>query len=418
MSFGDVISASVLSLIKDPRAVAAASLGRVHILNVDAIREAVGEKWERHADLVEDFVLRAFRRSARDDDFIVRVNDADFLLIQPDREPMAALTRASQLMRETLSFFLGSVKSENIHISIVDAIASDGLQARRVAEKDLEAAASRPRDLSLSLDGSPPWEAFGVASTPREVLIIKRPDGSDLRALLYVEPVWRVDRAAVVSFVLRTVSFQDTDDGAAPVEEDDLAPRTHAVLAGRRLAFAQARLEEASDQPIGALHVPVSYAALTQSGARLSVLADLKRHQAAGHASRTIVELTNVPPAAPSSGLAEIVAQLRPFARAVMLRTRLAAIPPAWRHCGVAGFVLELNPSEPERQSLQKIDSFAKLTAEMRCASGLDHVSSRSVALAAWAAGINHLAGDYLAEKCGDTLAPHRFSFADLYSAP
>lgn len=93
------ISTSVGDLLRHAGASGAAERGQVHIVSMAAIREAVGSKWPRHEPLVEDFVIRSFKRAARDDDFIVRVNEADFVLIQPSRPPMAALNRASQLMR-------------------------------------------------------------------------------------------------------------------------------------------------------------------------------------------------------------------------------------------------------------------------------------------------------------------------------
>lgn len=57
--------------------------GQFHIMSLAPVRAALGERWSRNEGLVEDFVVRSFRRIADADDMIVRVNDADFVLIQP-----------------------------------------------------------------------------------------------------------------------------------------------------------------------------------------------------------------------------------------------------------------------------------------------------------------------------------------------
>lgn len=413
------ISASVSDLLRAPGAAQAAERGLVHILNVAAIRDMVGERWTRQAAVVEDFVVRAFQRGAREDDFIVRVNDADFILIQPGRDPMSALSRASQLMRETLSFFLGEAKSENIHISIVDCVSGEGVTARRLAGEDLRAASSaRRRDLALSDDGSAPWEAFDVPALARTSFILKRPGGDDLQALFYVEPVWRLDKSAVLSFVLRTLLLQATADGPVPCAHSDLPPSTHAALAIRSLAFSRTILSQADARPIGALHVPIAYDALTQSGPRTSVLADLKRHDLDGHRLRTIVELIHVPVAVPAVRLSELIGQLSPFARAVLIRTEAPAPPASWRHLGAPGLIHCLGPGMPERQALANLQTFASATLAMGLVCGVDGISSRSLSIAAWAAGFSQLAGDFFAHRCGDALVSQRLSVRDLYDTP
>lgn len=413
------ISASVSDLLREPGAARAAEQGLVHILNVAAIRDTVGERWARQAAVVEDFVVRAFQRGAREDDFIVRVNDADFILIQPSRDAMSALSRASQLMRETLSFFLGEAKSENIHISIVDCVSGDGVTARRLAGEDLTAASrARPRDLTLSEDGSAPWEAFDVPALARTSFILKRPGGDDLRALFYVEPVWRLDKSAVLSFVVRTLLLQTTADGPVPVLHTDLPPSSHAVLAIRSLAFARTILCQADGRPIGALHVPIAYDALTQSGPRTAVLADLKRHDLEGHSSRTLLELTHVPVAVPAVRLSELVGQLSPFVRTVMIRTEASSPPPSWRHLGVPGLIYCLRPGMSEKQALANLKGFSDATLRMGLVCGVDGIASRSLSIAAWGAGFSQLAGDFMAHRCGDALVSQRLSVRDLYDLP
>lgn len=415
------ISTSVGDLLRHAGASGAAERGQVHIVSVAAIREAVGEKWSRHETLVEDFVIRSFRRGAREDDFIVRVNEADFILIQPSRQPIAALSRASQLMREALSFFLGAVKTEHIHISIVDRLDGDGVEASRVDEGALsKASQERSADLSTSEDGSPPWERFGVSRPPRKVVSIRLTDGADLQAVFYLDPVWNIASGAVVSFVARTVAIQTGPDGQlSPVEPSTMTPRSYAALAAKRIQFIR---ELAGDSPEApptiAVHLPLSFNCLSHSGSRMSILTDLKKLAAANWKSRLFVEITDVPVALPHVRLTEIIAQVKPFARGVLIRVPPGSLDVSrWDRCGAIGMIATVDRSTTEREQIAQIGKFAADTAKMGMVASLYGVRSRSITLAAWAAGVRTLSGDYVAEKFGDTLTAQRFVAEDLYRA-
>lgn len=82
--------------------------------------------------------MRAFGRNASEAGLAVRVNDTDFLLIQPGRTPMGALSRSAVVLRETLTHFFGAAEAENIHISL---IGDGGLEAPPVTGGQLASAA-------------------------------------------------------------------------------------------------------------------------------------------------------------------------------------------------------------------------------------------------------------------------------------
>ena len=412
------VSASVTDLLRQGGAADAAARGQVHIISIDAVRDAVGERWARHDALVEDFVIRSFRRGACEDDFIVRVNETDFMLIQPSREPMGALSRASQLMRETLSYFLGAVESENIHVSIVDRLGEGGIEATRLSEADLEAAAEvRWGDMTQSSDGSPPWERFGLARPPRKIVTIRRPEGGDIQAVFYLDPIWNVARAAVVSFVARTVAVQTGLNGQfESIDAGDLTPRTHAVLAGKRMQFLRELAEAADEERRVAIHLPISVNGLSYSGTRTEILADLKK-LSANLRERLFIELTEAPSAMPQIRLAEIISQLRPFCRGVHVR-----IDPTggditqWDRCGAVGVIQTAPSNASEREVIARLDRLVAGAAQIGMVTSFYGVRSRSLALAAWAAGVTYLSGDCIGGRFGDAVVAQRFSMADFYA--
>lgn len=412
------ISTSVADLLRHAGASGAAENGQVHIVSVAAIREAVGEKWSRHDSLVEDFVIRSFRRSAREDDFIVRVNDADFVLIQPSREPMAALSRASQLMREALSFFLGAAKIEHIHISVVDRFNGESVEATRVAEGDLSASQDQPVDLAASQDGSAPWEKFGVSRPPRKVVLIHLPDGADLQAVFFLDPVWNVASGAVVSFVARMIAVRAEPDGQlAAVDPGALPPKSYAAIAMKRFQFVRELAGSGAAPAIG-VHLPLSFNCISHSSTRMSILADLKKLASPDWKSRLFVEITDVPTALPHVRLTEIIAQLKPFVRGVLVR-----VPPGpvdilrWDQCGAIGMIATVDQEQSEREQIQRLGRFAADTARIGMVASVYGVRTGSMTLAAWAAGVRLLSGDYVAEKFGSALTAQRFVPDDLYRA-
>lgn len=416
------VSTSITDMLRHTGANDAAAEGLVHVVSVTAIRETVGERWARHQPLVEDFILRTFARNGREDDFIVPVNDTDFLLIQPGRTPMGALSRSSQLLRETLTFFLGAVEAENINISMVDRIGEEGLEATRASvEQIARAAQERPLDLAQSFDGSAPWERFGVPRPPRKAVTIRRPNGADIQTVFYLEPVWHVARGAVVSFLVRTVCVQRTPEGANETfDTAELAPGAAAALTIQRLVFVRELLgSEASPGLTVVIHVPISMNCLSYSGTRTSVLGELRRLVEGGHRNKLIIELDHVPDALPQSRLSETLAQVRPYARGVLVRVgTLNNDFSSWARTGAIGVINGLEDSGVERvekETLKQLTGFVLRAQAAGLSAGLYGVRSRSLAIGAWGAGVKYLSGDYVVSRFGNEPLARRFEVADLY---
>jgi len=366
-------------------------------------------------------VIRSFKRSAREDDLIVRVNDCDFILIQPSRDPMAALSRASLLMRETLNYFLGAVKAENISIAVVDTLSGAGVEATRVTEEVLRQARRSPADLSQSEDGSPPWERFGVLREPRKMVTIRRPDGTNLSAMFFLDPVWNVARKGVVSFSIATIALEEGPEGELmPIDLEDMTTRCHAALALRRIRFLRelAARNAAEGGASVAVHLPISYHALAPSSTRATLLSELQRLCADELKSRTFIELTEIPAALPHVRLAELTAQLRPFVRGVFIR--LETNPGdfrGWTRSGVLGLILPADPRNPERTQMARIDAFVRQCRAIDVVPAVYGVGTRSLAMAAWAAGVTLMAGDFVVGRYGEGIQARRFSAEDLYEA-
>lgn len=417
------VPASVADALRHAGTAEAATRGLVHVISVDAIRDAVGSRWARHQSVVEEFVLRSFRRGARDDDFVVRVNECDFILIQPGRDAASALNRASLLMRATLNYFLGATRAEDLRIAVVEGLHGEGMSVRPVVPEDVESATqSQTSDLSQSEDGSPPWERFGVngdIAAPK-IVMIRRPDGSQIEAAFWLEPVWKVSRECVVSFTVEMAAFEiDEAGGRVPMDEASMTTRCGASLVQKAMEFARETTERAGAGDGGVswgLHLPIPFDAVSHSTTRMTVLAELKKLSTAGWRDRLFLELTGTPPGLPQVRLSEIVAQLKPYGRAVMVRT--PPIPPdlrGWARSGLTGVVMPAALGVSERMQMARMDAFARQCEALRLVSAIRGIPSRSLAVAAWGAGVAMISGPLISERYGAGLEARRFPPVRMY---
>jgi len=322
-------------------------------------------------------------------------------------------------MRETLSYFPGAVKTEHIHVFVVDRLNGETVEAALVGEGELaQASLERSFDLSKSEDGSPPWQQMGFSRPPRKVVSIRLSDGTDLQAIFYLDPVWNIASGAVVSFVARTVAVQNGPDGdLSTIEPSTMTPMSYVALAAKRMQFVRELSGDSAETlPSIAVHLPISFNGLSHSSARMNILADLKK-LADGRTSRLFVEITDIPVGLPQVRLSEIIAQLKPFARGVLVRAPHGPIDMRWDRCGAVGMIATVDGRKTEREEIARIERFAADTAKMGMVASLYGVRTRSITLAAWAAGVRLLAGDHVTEEFGNTLTAQRFFVRDLYRA-
>lgn len=409
------LPASVYDLLMQAGALGAAEEGQIHLISVSAIREAVAERWGRRREAVEEYVLRAFRRDAADNDFIALVNDVDFILIQPSRTPLEALGRASKLMRETLNYFLGKAVPEAIRVAVVDRLGEGVVEASAVAESDLERASGRPgHSTGDTRQGSPPWERFGQAADQRSgVVLIKRPNLPSIRAMFYLQPIWSLRRSAVVSFLIRSVVFiEDKKGELIPPGDDDLTSQCRLELALRRIRFAEECWSSAAGAA-PALHLSLSLGSIRHSSQRRELLARLKLLRDNPRNGPLFLELGDAPEAFPLLTLSSLVCQLKPYVRGVLLRTDNSDDVVRWRSSGLSGVVWA--KTSTTTQDLQRLRGFAAAAHAAQLAAAFYGVSTNSQFMQSWGAGLTHLSGDLITSAFGDGADARRFEPRQLY---
>lgn len=411
------LSGNVLELLSREDVVRdAIARGQFHVVSLAPVRAALGDRWSRNEGLVEDFVMRSFRRVAEADDVIVRVNDADFILIQPSRSPMAALSLAARLTRQALSHFLGAVRPENIEISVIEQVGAGGIQAQRVTQEQIEAAERSDGPVEAAENESPPWEAFGVTRPPRKIVTIRRPEGGDLESLYYCEPIWNAARGVVVAFQLRVLTFQRTGaEGRALVSPDDLTARTHAVIAQRCLRYVRELLEKPEYGSI-AISAPIALDAFAHSASRIAIAGDLKAI-GEGFRRRLFIELSDVPQDVSVARVEEAVAQIKAFSRRVTVRLPvLAPNYTDWERTGADGLVVGLEEWLAQGRVHTRLANLVRYTARAGIFAAVDGVRDPHMAALAQAAGVGEISGDCIVRAFGEAVEPRAFHLEDLFA--
>lgn len=388
--------------------------GQFHIVSLEPVRTALGVRWRRNEGLVEDFVVRSFQRLAAADDMIIRVNDADFVLIQPSRSPMSALSRAAALASQTLSHFLGEVRPENVEVSIIQQISDGVIEAVKATQEQLDEAARADGPIPKQQSESPPWEAFGVKRPPRKIVAFKRPEGGDLEALHYCEPIWNAAHSAVAAFRLQSLTFyRPTPQTRQRVVPSDLTARTHAVIAQQSLCYANELLQAPQNQGI-ALSVPLALDAFAHSASRIAVAGKF-RSISADIRRRLLIELTEVPRDVILGRVVEAAAQVKPFVRRVTIRIPSSAPNfTDWERSGADGLVVDLGEWALQGRVELRLANLVRYTRRAGMFAAVDGVRDPDMAALAQASGVAEIAGDFIVHALGEELRPRPFRLADV----
>lgn len=403
-----IASGSVAELLE--RAGPAIAAGAAILVSVAAIRERSGDRWARKREAVESFLHRAFERVAGPSDLLARLNEAEFLLVQPDASRIAAIGLGRNLLRETLQFFLGESAPADVRVLQVKSFTDGVLEVEQLDPKILEAADQRLVGAQAARSGSE------AGPSPRSLVrrAVFEPLGVELSVTTTAEPIWHLTARAVVSYELRPEILSN----ARPSQWPTIGPRAAREVALAGVAHAGKLLT--GEPPLNAgLHVAVPLGALAHSGARYSVLEELKRIDPALR-RLLILELTGVAEGAPQGRVAELVGMLAPYCRAVLARAPgLKVGLSSWRGTGLAGVTFDGSTLAAEdRSASAQLEGFADAALAVAPACIGYRLATRSLLLAAWAQGFTHVSGPPVSECLGGATLARRLQPDELYFGP
>jgi len=148
--------------------------GKVNIIALDAIAERLGGRWAARQALIHDHAEKVLRRELGPNATVQRLNDTEYLVVQPDDTRLAGQARCLSGLRQILLHFLGAAAIADIRVHSVIRITPEGVFGQRLdvdaVEAEHAAASARgqeERPRSSALDR---WTPF-VTSTGLQVSV-------------------------------------------------------------------------------------------------------------------------------------------------------------------------------------------------------------------------------------------------------
>ena len=370
----------------------AIAAGLAIVVSVEAIRERFGDRWPRKHEQVDAFVLRTTARLAGASAMIAAVNDVEFIIIQPNVEPLVGLNFAAAILKETLTFFLGQVNADDIRIFKVAGWDDGKLTLEPVRHDSSPHKPAPPASVAGATNRAPFLRELSFA---RAKSVTLAPEGARPLVLEFaIEAVWNVNQRVVTSYaMLPHLTIEATgEDVAVSALSRDAALAVALEALGQAAAMIVEGMERSARF---AVHVPVPLQGIMAVSKRhilLHALNDLS----AEVRKLLALDLCGQSEGVPHSRMSELVTALAPACRAVLARAPSPAFKvQEWRGCRLSGISLDcsgLGPGDPH--SLTRLASFAEEAGKVTKTIIGHSLATRSLTLAAWAAGFSHLSGE------------------------
>lgn len=250
--------------------------GQVNLIGLEAIVDALGERWQGRREQVYEHVEKVVERQMGPGGLLERVSETEYLVVQPDQGPFAAQARCLRMLREILGHFLGAVKPSHLDVCRVTELKGNELKATPVdprAAIEGEAREVQEARLAAEVDADPSllspdrWTPF-VAATGRQTRVSCR-----------LEPVFELRNNTRIGYRLaRRVLDVATDEELTAQEISRLSRADLIRIDMATIARGMDRLshETASEQELS-LIIPVSYVSLSGYESRKLLLSAFQK---------------------------------------------------------------------------------------------------------------------------------------------
>jgi Sensors of blue-light using FAD len=294
------------------------SQGCVNIIDLDAVRRGMGEKWPRRREQVWAHVDKTLETCAGEAAFFTRLNETSYLICLPDLAGAAAQSRCARILHDLLNFFLGSSTHSDIVVRNVTALNGDQIEATPIALRPDTLAPEAPAPETQATVAPPLAVPAPLLPAPSVVLSCAGP----LAISFGVEQLYRIHE---FSLAARRVKTSIADAAGQPITPERLNQLETSALAAidmKSLAFATRRLGDPEFARIG-VFCPISIQSLSNSRARSLILALLDAQPESAR-RRLVVELLNLADGTPQGRVSEVAAYLRTRVRGVFGRLNMS----------------------------------------------------------------------------------------------
>ena len=358
--------------------------GKVNVIALDAIAERLGGRWAARQALIHDHAEKVLRRELGPDATVQRLNDTEYLVVQPDDTRLAGQARCLNGLRQILLHFLGAAAVADIRVHSVIRITPEGVFGQRLdvdaVEAEQAAASSRGQEEAPCSSKLDRWTPF-VTSTGLQVSVTCSLEPV-LQLKTYHRIGYRIARRVVrlpdgVSLCSREFERLSQRD----LEKIDLATMARGIELVRAAT---------PDSKPSVLVLPVSHAAMQSLRGRATVAALLRQGRKDVHHG-LICELFGFNGAS-IAALLDTIATLRPFCLHVI--GHLDAYPAqdirGLDDTRLNGLSVQCPPDIGDAEFIGWVRSFVNLGRRVSKVLFIDQVPSLGHARLAASLGISH----------------------------
>ncbi|KAA0687172.1 diguanylate cyclase [Azospirillum brasilense] len=373
--------------------------GSVHLIGLDEIRQELGDRWGSVNERVHVYAERMLKKVLSPRDVWFRYGENHYIIVFAQADRKSAQLTCSKVMESLHQALLGHADTRRITVktAVVDIGGGIALDTARLADL-LKDAVHKP-------EGTAPDSPAADGAVPAAE--VRRPHWTEMpadtitpqsRPKVLFRPVFDVKHKVVSTYCCRTdadtARYLNCMDAFDPEREEavfdldmetlSLAVSTYNELYANKFRYAQT--------------IPVHFGTLASSRRRREYI------QACRMIPRVLMpflafELDGLPAGVPYGRLAEIVAMLRPFARAAMVILRDdAGDLSVYATAGVKGVGLRLDGREDEPHILERVQAFCPGPRKFGMFAYVDGVRTPMELEAAEAAGAAYLSGPIVGE--------------------
>lgn len=396
-----------------------ASAGKNHLLDLGALRNRLGTKWERMAEHVQLFFETAIRRALKPGDTFSRFGELSYLVMFRDLAAPEAELKCAAISEEVCRRLFGE---NGVEVSLRNLVAHVGLSTVPV---DAEQKASldtlleqKGKETVISPSGLP-TAPHGAASRRLRLSMGGNPLTRSRVALNEIgfvyRPIWDLINQVVLTYLCQP-TMASTPDAAAlgfcmADDEDDQSSLDLHVL--RECIDRSSRLRTAGLRVI--LAVPVHFMTIARPKSWRDYSNTLR--QIDEEIRRDLASIVfGIDHGVPHIRLAQELPKLSRMAyRVFCVVDHSQGLGARFAKTGAHGVGSALDEKEEEAQSLARVREVAKETQGAAIESFVLGLRTTSIALAAIHSGIRYLEGPVVRPAVADPRHGFAHGIEDLY---
>lgn len=245
--------------------------GKVNLIGLDSIVEALGERWQTRREQIYDHVERVLTRNLGPNGYFVRVSETDFMVAQPDLGPFAAQATCLRALSEVLKHFLGTISINGLTVCRVSDVSHDGIVAVPVDPKEAHDGERREtKEAADAAAAEAQAEADRVLLSPERWSPFVAGSGRNVRVSCRLEPVFELKGNTRIGYRLRRqVLCLETEEPLSQAEVSHLTRSDLLRIDMATIARGLMRLNASSESELAlSLIIPVSYISLSHQQGR------------------------------------------------------------------------------------------------------------------------------------------------------